>query len=92
MAETKRVVAAFLAPNTSSWQGAPVNVTEDGAWWVWYEPEERWVERIPPLGGTVQPEDPESRVMRAEQAYEHKRDPEEVHRRIIERVQPEGEG
>lgn len=28
------VVAAFIAPNTSLWQGALVNVCADGSWWA----------------------------------------------------------
>jgi hypothetical protein len=27
------VVAAFLTPNTSEWQGRAVQVTADGTWW-----------------------------------------------------------
>lgn len=33
--EGLKVVAAFIAPDNSKWQGMSVNVTEDGSWWTY---------------------------------------------------------
>lgn len=42
-----KVVAAFISPDTSQWQGLTVNVTEDGSWWRWMGTE--WVRDTGPL-------------------------------------------
>lgn len=42
-----KVVAAFVAPDTSAWQSRCVNVTEDGAWHTFNNG--RWDADLPPL-------------------------------------------
>lgn len=49
--EAAKVVAAFVAPENSKWQGVVVNVTEDGAWWTWRD--DKWNRDWPPLPNTV---------------------------------------
>ena len=63
--EALRVVAAFIAPNNSQWQGSTVNVTEDGSWWRWTGTE--WARDTAPLPSSLSeiatPRDPEQTLL-----------------------------
>lgn len=49
-----KVVAAFIGPDTSAWQGASVNVTEDGAWYVFTG--QAWTRTQPPIVALATPQ------------------------------------
>jgi hypothetical protein len=70
MADTRKVVAAFIAPDTSTWQSAQVIVTDDGAWHVFDLIERQWRQEMPPLNAPPQAPvtEEEQAVARADRA------------------------